>query len=514
MINKPLRALLWCAVSTKRQAADDKSSLVVQEAEQRALAASMGWQVIDILRVPGHSRRRKDIRELATAMQKRGIDAFSKLLQYFEARSFDVLIVRDGSRFARTQSLHSYITEECIDIGARIYSIADGMVDETNYRMWTSMSGFASATEVDNLKKRHMFGMLKRLEDGKPTASNNTLTHRKVRDERGHSYTYATREDMRLAWSVIIEALLQGESYTRIAQILHEHSIPPPIGDAWYPKMISANLLNPIAWGHVARYYHKRYGVWAFDVGEPLPDRVVINRNTHEPYWTGEIAIHIQNELRRRERSMRGRAWPANVSAFSGLVFCGCCGKRMTYRWIEGKNWEVFVCPFRYNARTQTYDTPCSCKKKSIPVANLVSFMTPVLERLKVHEISNTPIITDNTLDLYENELAEVGKTLGQLYVDRARVPISAIEYLNAEITAHEARVATLKAQIARLQTATVMTAQQTAAKRTAQDALRELTMDELWAQPPHVINQLLHGLLAGGRILVTDGEVTGVELT
>lgn len=513
MTDKPLRVILWVAVSSRRQATEDKMSLVTQEADQRAIAERNGWQIVDILRVPGHTRKAKDINKLAAAMLKKGIDAYAKLIQYFESMSFDVLVVRDGSRFARTQALHSFVTETTIeDVGARIYSLADGWVDGSNMRMWIAMSGFASASEIDNLKKRHKFGMIGLLESGKPVSSLDTLTHRKVRDKNGKAYTYAIREDTALAWQVIIDAFLDGQSYNAIARTLHENAIPPVYGDAWYPKMIGNALLNPITWGHIARYYHRRYGIWSFDVAAELPHGVLIKRDTHPPRWTGELAIQIQNELRRRNESARGRAWPQSVDAFSGLIYCGCCGKRMTHR--NFNNWEAYTCPTRYNTRTRTYAPPCSCEKKSITVDVLQPFISGYLEYLLTERpnIHVNKIVPADSVALYETELAEVGAKLGGLYVQRSTVPVDSVEYLVAEIIPLEARVTVLKTAIARLQHETALTRQQAAAKKTALAALRKTTVDGLWKLAPHRINQILHAVFAGTRVYIVNGEIDEVR--
>ena len=66
---------------------DEKLSLSQQEADARTLCEREGWQVIDVLRVPGHSRRYVDIHECARDMQAEGIDAFNKLLGYWEQRN-------------------------------------------------------------------------------------------------------------------------------------------------------------------------------------------------------------------------------------------------------------------------------------------------------------------------------------------------------------------------------------------------------------------------------------------
>src|SRR5947207_14393473 len=102
-----LRAVIWCAVSTKEQTASEKDGLPSQEARGRELSDHNGWALVAVLRVPGHSRRYIDIHECARDMAVQGIDAFNQLLDLWAHTAFDVLIVRDGDRFARTQSLHA-----------------------------------------------------------------------------------------------------------------------------------------------------------------------------------------------------------------------------------------------------------------------------------------------------------------------------------------------------------------------------------------------------------------------
>ena len=55
-----LRCIIWCAVSSRAQNEPDKISLPQQESDSRALAEGNGWEIIDVLRVPGHSRRTVD----------------------------------------------------------------------------------------------------------------------------------------------------------------------------------------------------------------------------------------------------------------------------------------------------------------------------------------------------------------------------------------------------------------------------------------------------------------------
>jgi DNA invertase Pin-like site-specific DNA recombinase len=195
------RALIWCAVSSRAQNEPDKISLPQQESDARALCVRNEWQIVDILRVPGHSRRYIDFHELAADAAEEGIDAFYRLKAHWEAKDFDVLIIRDGDRFARTQALHAYITEQIIKSGGTIFSLADGLIDERNYRMWIAMSGFKAAGEIDRLVKARDTAMTDLAKRGLPITSRIPISHRAIRDEKtGKTIRLDVDERRRRLW--------------------------------------------------------------------------------------------------------------------------------------------------------------------------------------------------------------------------------------------------------------------------------------------------------------------------
>ncbi|HVO42833.1 MAG TPA: recombinase family protein [Aggregatilineales bacterium] len=131
------RAFIWAAVSITAQTEEaDKDSRPLQIAKGEALAAHMGWEMVTRLEMPGHSRRYLRFDELANDTRAQGIDAFDRLQDLIVHHSFDVLICRDADRFARTQALHAYIVESIIDAGRALYSLADGMITASNYRVF------------------------------------------------------------------------------------------------------------------------------------------------------------------------------------------------------------------------------------------------------------------------------------------------------------------------------------------------------------------------------------------
>src|SRR5262249_44956968 len=100
--NSPrLRAVIWAAVSTIDQADDHKSSLDTKITDSPAIADKNGWQVVDTIRIEGHSRNYRTLAKLAEAARTKNEKGFDRLIQHFNACSFDILICRDANRFAR-----------------------------------------------------------------------------------------------------------------------------------------------------------------------------------------------------------------------------------------------------------------------------------------------------------------------------------------------------------------------------------------------------------------------------
>lgn len=278
------RCLIWCAVSSRAQNKPDKISLPQQEAKSRALAEENGWRIVDVLSVPGHSRRYIDFHELAEDAAQKDIDAFYRLDQHWNARDFDVLIVLDGNRFARTQALHAYITEKTIEMDARIFSLIDGWVDKQNYRMWIAMNGYKSAGEIDRFVRERDAAMDARAAKGLPVSSRVIFSHKVIRDPNsGKAIRLEVDESKRRLWDDLAILILEGlpgilwklscsivsgmsmkkAKYTiRIACIRQSSNLY--FGDIW-PDIIvvqPAKMATNMGAGCTMRVSHHRKGRW------------------------------------------------------------------------------------------------------------------------------------------------------------------------------------------------------------------------------------------------------------
>ena len=167
-MNEPLRAIIFCAVSSQDQVDgnDLKFSLDRQESDARVFCEAEGMQIIDVLVVKGQSRFGKNPYKLAQKHAKNGDFALQGLLDHFDNEDFDVLVVRDGTRLGRKTSMFSFMIESVIDIGARIfYTDGNQWVDQSNYQMVMAFDGYKTASDISTIKRNFRQGWENRVDN-------------------------------------------------------------------------------------------------------------------------------------------------------------------------------------------------------------------------------------------------------------------------------------------------------------------------------------------------------------
>lgn len=517
----PLRAVIWCAVSSNPQAAEDKDSLPVQESQGRALCEREAWRAVDVLVVPGHSRDYIDIHECAHDMAQKGINAFTTLIDLWERRAFDVLIVRDGERFARTQSLHAYVTEKTISIGARIYSFSDGWIDKKNFRMFAAMGGYKAASDIDRLKEFHRMGMDKAARDGLPTSWKAVMSHKLIRNEQGKRIGLEVDESKRRLWDDLGSLLLDHKSWSDIDRLLYEQygHVNPNTGRRYGPRCLYKVVYNPYFWGHSGRHYDGKYGLWVFDPSEPLPEGVTLHYNTHQAVWTGEFADAIRAELRRRH-DIAGKTQPDKSHRFTGLLECADCHSRLSYsKHIyarkDGTYYTAWMC-FRHWVNGS--QRPTCNQNKLIREDKVIRYVDGVLRQLIGADRPDLFIVTeDNGADVarrirgVEKDLAEADKRLADLIEKQIAAPAAA-QYKYAEkIEQTGAQIDILRRNLANLQRTTESPSVR-ANRQKHFEALKSMGLPTFWAQEPTYINQVLHAIIGKYRFIVDQGEIVRIR--
>lgn len=508
------RAISWAAVSSAVQADDDRESIPTQIAENEEAARKLGLTLVETLEVRGHSRRYLDFHEMAEDARINGIDAFDRLLAHIRARDFDVLLCRDGDRFARTQALHAYIVESVIEAGARIYSKADGWIDRTNYRMFIAMGGYRSAGDIDKLVSRRDMGMRGRIKRGLP-AGKLLDCYLPVRDERtGELIGIVPDPAQRQLFLDISELFLDGVPYPDLGGRLYaDYRQTGKDGKPMWGHTIYRLFYSPLFWGHSA-YNHRvsrSYGKtsrWAYDDAEPVPDGVLIVRNTHPPIYPGELGERIKAELRRRE-DMVGKRRPRGQFAMTGLIRCGECGHRMTVRYKRSGT-HIYACNMAYS---HEINDPICHNRKLIRERDAIELVRDALIATLDPKSDVSPLMVPTDAPSRATAIAAerdaLKSQLDQMVAEQVTMKSSVARQAYAEqIDRLAQRIEVIERRFFDVE------ALERASRRDSEEQAKLLAwiaehgVDAVLSDEPHKINQMLRVVLGRVQLRGKDGQV------
>lgn len=508
------RVVGLCAVSTVPQAnKDEKVSLEEQERLIRERVAADGDVLVDMLIIPGFSRRYYTLYDLIEDADRAGYDAPRRLLEHIQRRDFDLLMCRYGSRFAREQSIFGEIVARIIDSGAAIFTLADGLIHAGNYRMYISMAGYAAATEVDRLVQGRKDAMQKRAARGLPTSSRIAVSHHLVRDEQHRPLRLEVNPARRRFLDDLAALLLAGVGFEELGNRLWEDGGHlSSAGRPYSSSSLHRLLRTPTFWGHTAQFYSQQpYGAWAYDEALEPPDGVVIHRHTHAAAYTGVLAEQVKNELRRREAIKVGRMNSHHTNPFTGLVVCAGCERRMIYQQTD--RWTGYRCISTNQRYRHLPRAGCPSQPRSIRFEVLQDWVDAWLREI-LSQSDPLAFRLDAAADhadraaALDADIAACEKRIAGLLLQRADTPPGSHPILSDLLRTEDTRLQTLRRQRDSLQR--VAASQQTAAAAAAAsaDELRDAWARGFWSLAADNINRVLYGILGDWRFHVRDGVV------
>lgn len=494
-----LRAVIWCAVSSIAQANEGKDSLTNQEQQGKDLCKREGWDIVATLIVPGHSRYYIDIHDVARDMAAQGIDAFNRLIALWEQKAFDVLIVRDGDRFARTQTLHSYVVERTISVGAKIYSFHDGWIDEYQAPMFIAMSGYKTKMDMTRLIEYKIIGMPRRIAKG--LHSNHTpSTHKTIRDINGKAIKLVLDETQRPYWDDVATLLLQGVGWNDLCRELSSQ-----FGYPDYQRDLWTMVHNPYFWGHSALGHFRKGGEWAYEWHIEPPASVTVFRDTHEAVYTGELAEKVKAELRRR-RSMKGKRSPTHTHRFSGLIVCDYCHTSAIIATRPPEH-RYYKC----NAKAYRIECPSHTSIREEEVQRYMDLYLQEFDK-RATKPGQTTNSDEDKIERLRKEHDDLEKKMGQLITDKAESPTDGVRAIYSQkILEHSQRIAKLETQIRSL-AARIESPEMVYDRRVAYSEIMEMKREVFWTLSSTVINQMLHRILGKRRLRLRDGKIVGTR--
>lgn len=506
------RAIIWAAVSTLAQTHEDKYSLPAQEADGLAFCEREGFEVVEVLRVPGHSRNYKSLEKLATDARAKGINAFDRLIHHLETCDFDVLVCRDANRFARKASLLHFIVESVIeDCGARIYSFNDGWVDETNADIFAMVKGYTTARERKWLIEAGKNGKAKLLENGLPTGNQVAMSHKRVRDpETGKDIAIVLNEQLTRLWQDLAEVILSGMTWQFMGSTLYErYGHVDHTGRPYSSRTLYSLVLNPLFWGHTSSGYHTASkGRWVFDPDYPAPEGVIIHHNTVPPVYQGEVAEAVKAELIRR-MSIRGHASPLNTYRFSGLFVCGTCGYTMT-SYVRAGERAGLCCATQY----REIRSGVTCKQWRFKDEAIRPYMDTLLRQL----LDGMPLpfesdqADDSRLELLTADQARLEGQVDLLIHEQSLAPVAVQERYRSKVMTLSRQLEQLEAEIARTKEAARDRSRVQTQRTQVIEDIRETTLEGFWQLPQRQVNQLLRRLLGDYQLVALNKKIIGMQ--
>lgn len=269
-------------------------------------------------------------------------EGYQKMRRKLFRNQYDIMIIKDLSRFSRRNGAGLVELEALRDEGIRIIAIGDNIDYPTNddwlriqiYFLMNEMPVTDTSKKVRNVIKR-------RQQDGKWICS--------------VPYGYVITNSKTMAFEIepteavvvqkVFELYNQGWGYKRIANYLTDQHIPTPrmnerarkeargeechlkAKPQWSIATIQGILTNDFYIGTLRQGKYTRKKINGKDIKRDESDHIIFLKN-HEPIIDYRIYATAQNAMQERTRN-NYRGTRIYTNAYSGLMVCGDCGSPM-----------------------------------------------------------------------------------------------------------------------------------------------------------------------------------------
>ena len=269
-------------------------------------------------------------------------EGYQKMRPLLMAHKYDILIVKDFSRFARRNSRGLVELEDLRDQGVRIISIGDS-IDYPTYDDWTAIQFRFLINEmpVTDTSKKVKSVIKRRQNDGKWICAvpyGYVITNSKT-------MTFEVDEPAAAVVRKIFDLYNDGWGYKKIANHLTELKIPTPrmaerqrkeergeesklkAKQEWSIVTVQGILENDFYIGTLRQGKYTRKKINGADMKKDESDHIIFENN-HTPIVDYRVFAKAQ-EQRRHRTSSNYRGIKKYENVYSGFLVCGDCGAPM-----------------------------------------------------------------------------------------------------------------------------------------------------------------------------------------
>ncbi|MBR4960308.1 MAG: recombinase family protein [Clostridia bacterium] len=256
------------------------------------------------------------------------------------SHDYDILIVKDFSRFARRNSRGLVELEDLRDVGVRIISIGDG-IDFPNDDDWLKIQFQFLINEmpVTDTSKKVKSVIKRRQEDGKWICA---APYGYIINKHQEFEIVPTEADI---VRQIFQLYIDGWGYKKIANYLTDENIPTPrmaekdrkeaAGDEYNRKVkpiwsivtVQSMLDNDFYIGTLRQGKYARKKINGNDIRRDA-DKHLVFENHHQPIIDYRTFAVVRS-LREQRSKSHYRGTKKNDNVYSGFLECGDCGSPM-----------------------------------------------------------------------------------------------------------------------------------------------------------------------------------------
>ena len=269
-------------------------------------------------------------------------EGYQRMRPYLMLGKYDILIIKDLSRFSRRNSRGLVELEDLRDAGVRIVAIGDS-IDYPTHDDWT------------NIRLRFLLNEMPVTDSSQKVKS---VISRRQQDGRwicSVPYGYVMKNYKLMTFAIdppaaevvrkIFELYNDGWGYKKIANYLTEKNIPTPrraeamrkeaLGEsvirqgknAWSIATIQGMLSNDFYIGTLRQGKYRRRGINGRDERVEEDKQIVFEKH-HEAIIDYPTFAYVQEQMQRRKRS-NYNGIRKYETPYTGLLFCGDCGSPM-----------------------------------------------------------------------------------------------------------------------------------------------------------------------------------------
>jgi DNA invertase Pin-like site-specific DNA recombinase len=396
-----LRIAIWAAVSSKPQAAQDKTSLADQEQAGRQFATALDAHVVHVYTIPGHTRDLIFWSDAEAAM-----DAYRQLRQDCEAHTFDVLWARDPDRLGRDPALSNQVISLVEKSGAEIYlASAPHPIGQTStgHRYIYAIQTVRAQEDQRTRVRYSAQGLRARVRRGLP-ANHWPLGYLPTRNAKGETTGATLDPDTSPAVRLATRLFIAGEPYSHIIQALEASPYHPARAPRWNLSAVQRIMHNDTYAGFPA-----------WDGTTPTAP------SPHYPaLWDLPTHAAVIRERARRGRPHNRRA-KSTGSPLAGVVFCGRCGSTLTRQRHPNRRTYSYRCS--KHARSSVTGQPCH--NNYVTQRKLYAALTDHLQHLATHPTAlDQALATPDTTD-HQADILHVDRRLADLDTRRNRLALA-----------------------------------------------------------------------------------------